>query len=52
MIGTNDNEICTTIHEEEISFCKEEVKAISMIQNYLAQPMALLSQEVKKLMAK
>ena len=52
MIGTNDNEICTAIHEEEISFCKEEVKAISMIQNYLAQPVASLSQEVKKLMAK
>ena len=51
MIGTNDNEICTAIHEEEISFCKEEVKAISMIQNYLAQPVASLSQEVKKLMA-
>ena len=40
------------IHGEEISFCKEKVKAISMIQNYLAQPVESLSQEVKKLMAK
>ena len=52
MIGTNDNEVCEAIDGETISFCKEEVKAISMIQNYLAQPVESLSQEAKKLMAK
>ena len=52
MIGTNDNEVYTAINGQEISFCKEEVKAISMIQNYLAQPVESLSQEAKKLMAK
>ena len=52
MIGTNDNEVCEAIDGETISFCKEEVKAISMIQIYLAQPVESLSQEAKKLMAK
>ena len=52
MIGTNNNEVCMAIDGQKILFCKEAVKAISMIQNYLATPVESLSQQAKKLMAK